>query len=165
MLNEASSKLLTNDGLNSIGNLINYANKNLLNSNSTGATRAFPKGFLDRPSSVIDDLRKSKMSKSNDSKEKLSKSKGSKSNRGGTPAPTFFKGKNKPNTALGLRDVSSQFIERSISNENITNTARFMHNTNQNKNNRKGSAKKYKGDSKFNINMQPKSLSKKAPKS
>ena len=76
--------------------------------------------------------------------------KGNKSNRGGTPAPTFKKGKNKANTALGIREANSQFIERSVSNENIRHTARFTHHSTQNKN-RKGSAKKHN--------------SKKAPKS
>lgn len=100
----------------------------------------------------------------NESKEKSAKLKGSKSNRGGTPAPVFQKTKYKPNTALGTRDKNGQLIERSISNENIRNTARFSHHSTHTKN-RKGSAKKCKGSSKFNINVQNKSVSKKAPKS
>lgn len=136
-----------------IGNLINYANQNLLNSHSSGVTRAFPKGFLDRPQSVIEDQKRTKMIKSNDSKEKLHKQKGNKSNRGGTPAPNLKKGKNKPNTALGIRESNSQFIERSISNENIRHTARFTHHSTHNKN-RKGSAKK-------NVKKAPKSCDRK----
>lgn len=158
-----STRFIANDKISSIGTLINYANKNITNSNSTGVTRSFPKGFLERPVSMIDE-QKVKVSKLNDSKEKPTKFKGSKSNRGGTPAPVFQRTKFKPNTALGLRDKNGQLIERSISNENIRNTARFSHNSTHNKN-RKGSAKKSKGSSKFNINVNSKSMGKKAPKS
>lgn len=117
----------------------------MLSSNSVGVTRAFPKGFLDRPASVIEDYRKSKINKSIESKDKFYKPRGNKSNRGGTPAPAIQKNKNKSNTSLG-----------------VGSTARFSHHSTQNKN-RNGSAKKKLG-SKFNINMQEKQ-NKKDPKS
>lgn len=48
-------RLVLNDRMGSIGTLINYANRNLGNSNSTGVTRSFPKGLLERPVSMIDE--------------------------------------------------------------------------------------------------------------
>ena len=89
----------------------------LLSSHSTSVNFGFPGGFLDRPSSVMEDIKQSKMSKIHEHKDKSRKLKGNKSTRGGTPAPAALGRQKQVNTSLGLRSSGSQFIERSISNE------------------------------------------------
>lgn len=121
---------------------------NLLSSNSQGVTTTFPNGFLDRPSSVIENNRKGKMTKITDNRDRVKKIKGGKSTRGGTPAPTN-QNRSQVNTVLAVKSSASGFIERSASNECIRTTSRFNHHTTQSKT-RKGSAKKQRN--KFNVN-------------
>jgi hypothetical protein len=125
---------------------------NLLTSNSQGVTTSFPNGFLDRPSSVIENNRKGKMTKITDHRDKSKKIKGGKNTRGGTPAPPS-QNRSQANNTLTVKNSASGFIERSASNECIKTSSRFNHHTTQGKT-RKGSAKKQK--SKFNANIEDK---------
>jgi hypothetical protein len=119
-------------------NLTKSRIQGLIDSHSSGNTRAFPTGFWDRPTSVLDD-HKTKLSKIKNQKERSkSKIKGNKSTRGGTPAPGLHRQK-QPNTTWGINSSASQFIERSSSNEWIREIDRFNHNTSSKT--RKGSAK------------------------
>lgn len=119
--------------------------------NSSSNTRAFPNGFWDRPSSVVDENRKTKISKFNESKERTKgKIKSGKGTRGGTPAPVTTGRQKQSNTVCGIHSSASQFIERSSSNECLRTNTKFNHHT-QSKT-RKGSAKKKNG-SKLNVNI------------
>jgi hypothetical protein len=125
---------------------------NLLTSNSQCVTTSFPNGFIDRPSSVIENNRKGKMTKITEHRDKFKKVKGGKNTRGGTPAPPS-QNRSQANNTLTIKNSASGFIERSASNECIGTTSRFNHHTTQGKT-RKGSAKKQK--SKFNANIEDK---------
>lgn len=134
----------------------------LLSNNNSGLTSAFPSGFFDRPSSVIEDPKKVRSFKTIEKREK-NKIKGTKSTRGGTPAPAIQNRQKQANTVLGIRPSGSEFIERSASNECIRNVLHPIPNLQTKP--RKSSAKYRKGGNKFNMNVNSKGNSSQISKS